>query len=254
MKTFQRAFVCICLSSIALPLLAMPSQSLSQSMNKLESSDSKVRMVAFYELFHPHLGMGTNAKDGTLKLLRDHPEDRIAISQVLIKLLNRENMLINEAPSGSLPEAYSDYHASLIWSVATLRDGSATIALLGAIKTGGLAADGLVDLGAIAIPAVLKAMASSDRDVRAGATMVLGKIAMKQGTVGLVAANKGVIRLALMRTVEDGDHIVRLASLLSLEAFVDADVRGVMQRAAKVDTSEQVRQAANEWLSRHQSP
>lgn len=251
MKTYQRALVCLCLFSGALPLSAMPAQPPTESLAKLESADSRVRIASFYELFQPALGFAVNAKEGTLKLLRDHPRDREAIAQALVSLLSRENSLINEAAPGSLPESYGEYHATLIWSVATLRDGRATNALLGAIKTGRLATDGLVAIGAAAIPGVLGAVDSPDPHVRVGATMVLGEMALQRGTLALDAANTDLIRSSLLRAVEDGDFSVRLAAVLSLDAFVDAVVRAAIQRAATVDTSERVRGAADEWLRKH---
>jgi len=250
-KTFQRVFV-LCLLSVALPLRAKPQQSLSDSLAKLKSADSRVRITAFYDLFQPALGFAVTAREGTLTLLRDHPRDREWIAQGLIDLLNRENSLINEAPSGSLPESYGQFHASLIWSVATLRDGKAADALLGAIKTGGLATDGLVALGAAAIPAILRAVDSPDPGVRVEATMVLGKMALQRDQLGLGAANIEAIRSVLLRAVNDGEGSVRFAAVLSLESFVDAKVRDAVQKAATVDTSERVREAAGEWLRKHQ--
>jgi HEAT repeat protein len=251
-KTFQRVLV-LFLFLVGLPLSAKPPQSLSESLAKLESGDSRIRIAAFYDLFQPALGFAVNAREGTLKLLRDHPGDRESIAQALIDLLSRENSLISEAPSGSLPESYGEFHASLIWSVATLRDGKATNALLGAIKTGGLATNGLVALGTAAIPAILRAVDSPDPGVRVEATMILGKMALQREPLVLSATNTEAIRAVLLRAVNDGEDAVRLAAVLSLESFVDASVRDAVQKAATVDTSERVREAANEWLSKHGS-
>ena len=252
MRTFQRVFV-LCLFSVALPLQAKPQQSLSESLDKLKSADSRVRIAAFYDLFEPALGSAFNASEGTLTLLHDHPTERESIAQALIDLLKRENSLINEAPAGSLPESYGEYHASLIWSVATLRDGKATDALLGAIKTGGLATNGLVALGAVAMPAVLRAVDSPDPDVRVEATMVLGEMALQRGPLGLDATEIEAIRSVLLRAVSDGENSVRLAAVLSLESFVDASVRDAVQKAATSDPSERVRGAAIEWLHKHRA-
>lgn len=250
-KAFQRVFV-LFLSLAALPLQAKP-QSLPDSLAKLKDADSRVRMAAFYDLFHPPLGLAVNAREATLTLLRDHPRDRDSIAKALIDLLNRENSLINEAPSGSLPESYGEFHASLIWSVATLHDSRAASALLGAIKTGGLATDGLVALGAAAIPAILRAVDSPDSGVRIEAVMVLGKMALQRDRLDLSAPDTEAIRSVLLRAVNDGEDSVRFAAVLSLESFVDVSVRDAVQKAATVDTSARVRRAANEWLSRHGS-
>lgn len=255
MKMCQRALVRFCVISVALqlPLSTVSAQSLLESLAKLESSDSRVRIAAFYELFQPALGFAVNPNEGTLKLLRDHPTDREAIAQAFISLLSSENAYAHRAAPGSLPESYGDYHASLISSVAALRDGRATDALLGAITTGGLATDGLVALGAAAIPAVLRALDSPDPAARMGTTMVLGGMASQRGSLGLEAANIDMIRSGLIRAIKDTHYSVRWAAVLSLEPFVDASVRDAIQFAATVDTSEEVRRAANEWLSKHQS-
>ncbi len=121
-----------------------------------------------------------------MRLLHDQPGDRAVIAEALMSLLIRENTISASAAPGSLGESYGDYHASLIWSVATLHDARATNALLGAIKTGGLATDGLVALGAAAMPAVIKvADSSADPQVRMGAALVLGKMAMQRAPLGL---------------------------------------------------------------------
>jgi HEAT repeat protein len=237
---------------MALQLSAVLAQSFTDSLAKLESPDSRTRMAAFYELFQPSLGFAVSAKDGTLKLLDDHPGDRDAIVQALVRLLSRENSIINRSAPGSLPESYGEYHASLIWSVATLRDGRATDALLGAIQTGGLATDGLVALGAAAMPAVLGALDSPDPHVRVGATATLGGMALQRDLSALDAADTERIRASLLRALKDGDYAVRWAAVLSLEPFEDAGVREAIRQAATLDTSERVRQAAREWLGKHQ--
>jgi HEAT repeat protein len=252
LRIIRRLFV-FGLFLFVLPLQAKPRQSLSKSLAELKDADSRVRRTAFYNLFQPSLGSAVNAREGTLTLLREHPRDRESITQGLIDLLDRENSFIGEVPSGSLPESYGEYHASLIWSVATLRDGKAANALLGAIKNGGLATDGLVALGAAAIPAILRAVDSSDSGVRVEATMVLGNMALQRDQLGLSAANAEAIRSVLLRAVNDGEDSVRFAAVLSLESFVDASVRDAVQKAATVDTSERVRGAANGWLSKHGS-
>jgi HEAT repeat protein len=238
--------------SIALALWARPEQSLAKSFAEMGSPDSSVRIAAFYELFQPRLGLAVNAEEATLTLLRNHPRDHEIIAKALISLLVLENSRISRAASGSLSEVYGDYHASLIWSVATLRDSRATDALLGAIKTGKLAADGLVALGPAAIPAVVDAVDSLDPDISVGATMVLGEMALQRDSLRIDAAGMEVIRSTLLDAAEDEDYSVRWAAVLSLAPYVDAGVRAAIQRAATLDTSERVREVAVEWLRNHQ--
>lgn len=252
MTTFQRIFVS-CFVSVALPLSASSPQTLADPLAGLESAQSRVRIEAFYRLFDPPLSFAVNAREGTLTLLRNHPEDREDIVRALVGLLSRENSLINDSPSGSLPESYGEYHASLIWSVATLRDGRATDALLGAITTGALASGGLVAIGVPAIPATLRAVESPDAQVRADAVMVLGEMVSKRDELGLDGTNADMIRSVVLRAVGDQENAVRVAAVLSLGAFSDAGVRSAIQRSAIVDSSEQVRQVANEWLVKHPS-
>jgi len=244
-------FLALSLFSVALPLSAMPPESLPESLSRMKSADSSVRIAAFYDLFNPPLSLAVTAREGTLTLLRDHPDDRKAIVQSLVDLLTRENSLINGAPAGSLPESYGEYHASLIWSVATLHDGKATDALLGAIKTGRLASDGLVALGATAMPAIIRAAGSPDSAVRVEATMILGEMAMQSDSLNLDIAHIGAIRTVLLHAVGDEQNSVRLAAVLSLDSFVDSDVHATIERSATIDGSERVREVANEWLKRH---
>jgi HEAT repeat protein len=83
--------------------------------------------------------------------------------------------------------------------------------------------------------------------------MVLGKMALQRDRLGLSATNTEAIRSILLRAIKDGEDSVRFAAVLSLESFVDARVRDAVQKAATIDTSERVRGAASEWLSKHGS-
>jgi HEAT repeats len=254
MRTSKAMLFLFLLVFVVVPLSALPNRSLADSLAMLHSYDSNIRINAFYGLFKPPLGESVKADAATLKLLRDNPDRRTAISQAFIDLLAWENSLINEAPSGSLPESYGEYHASLIWSVGALRDGSAVNALLGAIKTGGLATDGLAKLGIHALPAVLTAADSSDPDIRLGATIVFGKMAAQVRELALDSAAVESIKSGLLRALSDPNTFVRVAAVGSLEPFADADVAAAMRRASTVDDSEQVRGAASDWLGKHPQP
>jgi hypothetical protein len=248
MKT--SAFLLLVLFSIPGALSALPAHSVTESLARLQSLDYDTRVRGFNALFDPPLSVSGNARDSTFKLLRDNPGERDEIAEALISLLTRENSLINEAPSGSLPESYGDYHASLIWSVAALADGRAVNALMGAIQTGGLATDGLATLGARALPAVLAAADSSESDVRLGATITLGKMAARSAALGLDGAAIDTIKTGLLRTLDDASAFVRVAAVMSLGPFDDTAVADAMRRATG-DDSDDVRIAASEWLAKH---
>jgi hypothetical protein len=76
-------------------------------------------------------------------------------------------------------------------------------------------------------------------------------MAAQQDALGLDVVAIDAIRLALLRGVADPNFSVRAAAVMSLGTFDDTAVRDAMRRASIVDNSEQVRNAADEWLEKH---
>jgi hypothetical protein len=104
------------------------------------------------------------------------------IKVALFHLLENENNFLIEhqkdfLKSGdSLTEGYTEYYASLIAIVGSLKDARAVSALVGAITTGGMATDALAAIGTAAVTPTIQALNSSDASVRQSAAIVLRKI------------------------------------------------------------------------------
>jgi hypothetical protein len=242
----------LALSIAVFMLLLVPSglaQTISFSLSQFNSADENVRIAAFYRILKPTPGQRFNVGEGTSKLLRDHPSERQLIIPALIDLLRRENIRVL-SPFG---EEFSNYYGDLIWCVATLRDARSADALLGAVKTGNLATDGLAALGEDALPVILSALGSTDAGVRNGVLRVLEKM-VKPGAQRPLGTESAVeARSALLRGVEDEDAFNRRVAIRALAPFTDREVRKVVLDRSTADSSPLVRKAAEDWLQKNPS-
>lgn len=222
-------------------------QSTSSSLSQFQSADDNVRIAAFYKLLSPTPIGRFNAGESTSKLLRDHPSERSIIARSLIDLLGRENV----RASRSFGEEFSNYYGDLIWCVATLRDARSVDALLGAVKTGNLATDGLAALGQDALPTILRTLDTTDSGVRNGVLRVLEKMATPSAQSAAGAASTAQVRAALLRGIDDEDASNRRVAIRALEPFADADVRSAVLSRSTADPSPLVRKAAEDWLQKN---
>jgi HEAT repeat protein len=204
-------------------------------------------MIAFYRILSPTPGQRVNVGERTSRLLRDHQSERQIIVPALIDLLEREDVRV-QSPFG---EEFSNYYGDLIWCVATLRDARSVNALLGAVKTGNLATDGLAALGEDALPGILRALDSTDSGVRYGVLRVLEKMVNPSAQLSLGSASREQVRTALLRGVEDEDAFNRRVAIRALEPFADANVRRVVLSRSTTDASPLVRKAAEDWLQKN---
>jgi HEAT repeat protein len=235
-----------------LALLLAPSglaQSIAISLGQFQSADENVRMEAFYRILGPVLGERLNMGENVSKLLRDHQSERQIIVPALIDLLRRENIRVL-SPFG---EKFSNYYGDLIWCIATLHDARSADALLGAVKTGNLATDGLAVLGEEALPVTLPALDSNDSGVRNGVLRVMEKMVNPSAQSPLGIAATAQVRVALLRGVGDEDDFNRRVAIRALEPFTDREVRKVVLDRSTADSSPLVRKAAEDWLQKNPS-
>ena len=224
-------------------------QLISSSLSQFQSGDEDVRIRAFYNLLNWNSTGRFNAGESAAQLLRDHPNERSIIVPALIDLLGRENIRVQS----SFGEAFSNYYGDLIWCVAALRDARSVDALLGAVKTGNLATDGLAMLGQDALPAVLRALDTTDIGTRYAVLRVLEKMVSPsaQSPLGIVATAQ--VRVVLLRGVGDEDDFNRRVAIRALEPFTDREVRKVVLDRSTADNSPLVRKAADDWLQKNPS-
>src|SRR5207249_4686931 len=101
-----------------------------------------------------------------------------SVATALIALLERENR-----PDPSKENLSEDtYYGDLIGCVAALKGPRAVNALLGAINTGGMAEDGLMALGSVAVPGLLETLHSKSKHETSLSTAanVLGNLALRR--------------------------------------------------------------------------
>jgi hypothetical protein len=224
---------------------------------QLESSSGEVRIKAFYELVAAATASASAADRSALPptsflagAARRNPE----ISAALIRLLDRENIRVSEAPSGSLGEDYlGGYYPDLAVTVARMNDPRAAKSLLPAIPLGDVVNTGVAAGGEAVVPAVIAILRNGSEIQAASAAMILGKIAT--GAAPLHADVSDAIKTALMTGVNENDRPgVRWAAARALLSFSGEDIRAAMTRLAELSgTSDayRLRNVAQAWLTQH---
>ena len=194
------------------------------SLLRLMSSDSiPVRMRAYEALMttlYDNLGSDTGKSARVAWSWRAKRDGRVALA--IIRSLERENVAVHD-PNGNYDEEYSEYYASLIHSVAGLRDVRAVNALVGAIGTGMMAAEGLAYLGDAALPPLERLARSTDRSERFTAAHVFSLIAKRRGPKTFDLSSDGVERVkqALLRLQGDSYRHARETAIEGLRHFPD---------------------------------
>jgi len=242
------------------------SLALEQAIRHLKDPDWKDRSAAFHKL----LGMrsvGAEPRSALAGLLRKWPDKSDEIKLALIKLLEKENVVTRErsdlflreyAKKGpDMPDPFpdgeerSEYYATVVAAVTSLRDTRSLDALLGAIQTGGMVTSALAGLGSAALDRVIEALNSSDAGIRLSAGIVLGKMLDAENAPRVNdPVSRQKIKGALIRAAGDRSPNVRLAGVQGLPKLGDRDVTPLIQNLATSDPAKQVRDAANEALKK----
>lgn len=232
-------------------------QTLTETLTRL-NSDSLPRGAALEQL----LDLGApraepyNVRTQVHELLRKYPRDADRISMALIRSLEHER---TRSPSSAraLTEEESEYIPDNIAAVAALKDPRALTALIGVIETGGMATDGIADLGEIAVGPILGLLRAGPS--RNSAAITLKKLLDRRVGSPLSAGTVSTIRTALVAALADENRFVRTMVVEALDAFADADVRARMEQLAANDPFRApnghflVREAATAWLAKHKS-
>ena len=148
-------------------------------LQQLKSPLDTSRAAAYYALlFEPSKG----AYDGGTRvqhLLAARPALAPAIRRALIGTLGRENATLVKHTARVLPPPFAQYYPHLVTSVAALKDVGAIPALIGALPSVP-ARDGLLALGAAAVPKLRVAARAKDSTIAASARQLLGEIGAKR--------------------------------------------------------------------------
>jgi HEAT repeat protein len=158
------------------------------------------------------------------------------IKVALIQLLETENTFREKGVS--FTEEYTEYYASVIGAVASLKDPRSVHGLMGAIKTGAMATDALAELGSVAVDPVIQASNSSDMHVRQAAAMVLSRFTEPKNLQNVTVLSRQKIKNALIQATRDELHYVRIEGIEGLAKLGDRDVVPLIQSLAAKDQFE----------------
>jgi hypothetical protein len=145
-----------------------------------------------------------------------------------VRLLEMENR-----GTGQQSEEWGNYYGDLIAYVAALRDVRAIPALIGAITTGNIAAQGLVDIGDTALPPVLDAWESPDDLTRTAALHTLAKFITAPTPIspsGLAQAKR-----AVLASLSDTSGTVRSAAVRKVQQWDDPSIDQILEKLASSD-------------------
>ncbi len=186
------------------------------------------RRKAFYML----LGFETPEKwDGRTYLIprelasvfRARPENTDELKVALIHLLDTENSEVKLQNKGSardgrpLDEEYTDYYGDVIEAVAGLGDQRALEALMGAMGTGGMAANGLAVIGTPALDALIKASENADPGFRLAAFRALTVMWRPEHRANFSDdTSSEELQAAFLRAVSDRDESIRSVGAIGL--------------------------------------
>ncbi len=217
-----------------------------------KSRDYRERQGSFYGLIEIGTPDGFRGRTWLLPsilqgLFQTYPEQENQIREALIKLLEREDSVVEASRAkfqGSggaerLSEEYVNYWGDLIAAVAALKDPRALKGLLGAISTGGIAERGLIQLGPVALDGIIEKAERGDDITRMSATTVISRIldpGNKKAFGDSVSRVK--IKTALVRAAADENPFVRRAAVEGLGKLQDPSVRPILQKLAREDPYE----------------
>lgn len=156
----------------------------------------------------------------------------------LIRYLELENAFLQTGVA--LDEDYGEYYASVIASVANLRNTRSIPALLGAIATGNMAIDALVEFGNLAVEPVSRILNTSTSDVpeRFAATLVFSRMLDAPRRAGLTAESIRQIREVLLVRLTDDTFYERIEAIQAIVKLQDQNLVPVLQGLAQSDNYE----------------
>jgi hypothetical protein len=199
-------------AALAAPVSGSAQESaLSGAMSQLQSADSSTRIEGLEKLLAlgaPFTPFFYNRDAQVGALLRKHPQQADQIARALIAALERETSRVESGRA--LTEADTELWADLVASVAALRDPRAASALAGVLQTGGMARNGLLALGAVAVAPVIDALRSPPRRFAA-------RLALEQMIARKDAATTAAIRTGLLPAINDADPDVRAVARTLLD-------------------------------------
>jgi len=155
------------------------------------------------------------------------------------------------------------FHGDLISSVGSLRDPLAVDALMGAVATGAIVREALIQIAPASTP---KLLAMADRDTsfvnRTAAIITLGQIVQRHAETREAPDTRAAILVALLQGLKEMNPFARGAAIGALAAFADDPrARTEIARLAREDPFRQVaadgresypnRERAASWLATH---
>lgn len=255
--------VCVCFAT-ALWTSTAYCQRLPVPIERLRATPESVRINAFYSLVRGADAHSVHPSAPPTSFLAARARTQPELGDALLDLLKRENEVVAHAPRGSLSGDYFGiYYMDLVVTVARMQDRRSAAALIHGVGASDVVRSTLAGFGDDAVPPLIQAFDSDDRDERSGAVLTARRMLAQQSSVRLTAMNVTLLKSALLRIAESAnDAFTRMSAVNALEPLDGGDIRGVMQRLAAADTATgyappgharplSVRVAAQHWLAAH---
>jgi len=185
------------------------------------------------------VGMGSqlwtdrrDAVEATTRLLqsRQSASDAEQIRLGLVRLLSSENVQTRirakrhahgAGTTATDAEEYSEYYASLVRTVAGLRDPRSIPALLGAAGSGGMATRGVAHFGRMALDPVVNQIKGSNAHLSAGAVFVLRDMLAFRTVTDADSHSK--IKSVLLYALNRPEEEIKEAAIGAVEYLDDRD-------------------------------
>ena len=228
----MRTILWLFVSAVAIPTAGQAQESatldkrVTTILARMASRDLATREAAFGDILDVMMeGVQRNSNSGYSGVLASffarHRDQADRVTLALIDLLKAENdtFIVDEIPPGQGPYTNDDmeHYAQIIEVVASLKDERAIPALVGALTTGGIATEGVLQYGQEALGPLLSQVNSPNRFVRSSVVEVAVTILKKKND----AASRAQISAIVVAALKDPDYLVRFCALGVIEGLDD---------------------------------
>ncbi len=215
---------------------------LNQMMADWQAEPWELRKKAFYELLGELGYQAYQAGEKLEALFAANPGREEEIRLGLMGLLKKENAYLEHqyktefrVTGKTLTEDFGVYHGDLIGTVKALNDHRAAEAFVGAMGTGGMAVDGILEAGPAVLDAVMERSRDADEVIRTPAIATLGAILTPSVRGRFDSAAQHRIRERVLEAADDASTAVRQTVARILVVIPDEETIAILRRMADED-------------------
>jgi hypothetical protein len=241
-------------------------QSAMSPIGRLDSPIDTTRIHAFYELAGAAADSRSHPDWPRTQFLAERAKSDDGMAVALIRLLDRESVIVNQAAPGALSEDYvAGYYLDLLTTVARMHDRRSLNALIAGIGSGSGVAEGtLAEFGDLAVPGVEREVGSGNRHHRRSAVLILREMTAR-GTSSLSPVSQASIAHTLLQVAKDRTSENRGPAIEGLLPLSSEEIRPVMESIVATESTDSlaplafhgsvtVGGGARIWLERHRKP